>query len=110
MYIKNLLKFKRELTILKDNGSNMPQTYNGYLTEKIDWTNDMLKLVGQMFPPMTDTQKYYDFIIRFYTKVTLNELRESGDKLDIIDQVFMKGSPLVTFKEPFEFLDKIIER
>ena len=110
MYIKNLLKFKRELTILKDNGSNMPQTYNGYLTEKINWTNDMLKLVGQMFPPMTDTQKYYDFIMHFYTKATLNELQESGDKLDIIDQVFMKGSPLATFKDPFEFLDKMIEK
>ena len=110
MYIKNLLKFKRELTILKDNGSNMPQTYNGYLTEKINWTNDMLKLVGQMFPPMTDTQKYYDFIMYFYNKVTLNELQESGDKLDIIDQVFMKGSPLATFKDPFEFLDRMIEK
>ena len=110
MYIKNLLKFKRELTILKDNGSNMPQTYNGYLTEKIDWTNDMLKLVGQMFPPMTDTQKYYDFIIRFCTKVTLNELQESGDKLDITDQVFMKDFPLDTFKDPFEFLDRMIEK
>lgn len=110
MYIKNLLKFKRELTILKDNGSNMPQTYNGYLTEKINWTNDMLKLVGQMFPPMTDTQKYYDFIMHFYNKATLNELQESGDKLDIIDQVFMKGPPLATFKDPFEFLDRIIEK
>lgn len=110
MYIKNLLKFKRELTILKDNGSNMPQTYNGYLTEKIDWTNDMLKLVGQMYPPMTDSQKYYDFIIHFYNKVTLNELQESGDKLDIIDQVFIKGAPLAAFKDPFEFLDKMIAK
>ena len=110
MYIKNLLKFKRELTILKDNGSNMPQTYNGYLTEKINWTNDMLKLVGQMFPPMTATQKYYDFIMHFYSKATLSELQESGDKLDIIDQVFIKGAPLATFKDPFEFLDDIIEK
>ena len=110
MYIKNLLKFKRELTILKDNGSNMPQTYNGYLTEKIDWTNDMLKLVGQMFPSMIDTQKYYDFIIHFYNKVTLNDIQESGDKLDITDQVFMKDFPLATFKDPFEFLDRMIEK
>ena len=100
----------RELIILKDNGSNMPQTYNGYLTEKIDWTNDMLKLVGQMFPSMIDTQKYYDFIIHFYNKVTLNDIQESGDKLDIIDQVFIKGTPLAIFKDPFEFLDRMIEK
>ena len=110
IYIKNLLKFKRELMILKDNENNMNSSYMQYLTEKIDWTNDMLKLMSQMFPPMTDSQKYYDFIISFYTNCSLSDLQESGDKLDIIDQVFIKGEPLATFKDPFEFLDNLIEK
>ena len=96
--------------ILKDNENNMNSSYMQYLTEKIDWTNDMLKLMSQMFPPMTDSQKYYDFIISFYTNCSLSDLQESGDKLDIIDQVFIKGEPLATFKDPFEFLDNLIEK
>lgn len=109
VYITDLLKFKKELTILKDNGSNINSSYIYYLSDKISWVNDMIKIMSQTFPIMIDNKKYYDFITSINSNYKLNELQKTNDDLDMIDQIFNKEIPLITFKESSKFSDSLIE-
>lgn len=106
VYIQDLIKFKKELLLIRDKVCD--ETTMTVINDKIDWTNDLLLLVGQMYPIMTESANFNDFIIKYNSKSILNDKQDSNDKLDMIDQVFIKGDPVAIFKEPFNFLDKLI--
>ena len=107
-YTRSILKFKRELTVLKDQDQMTDQTYNTLLTDKIDWTNDLLMILKQIFPPMEDITKYWGFLISEHYSQTLRDLQQTDDKVDIVDQFFPKGPPIYTFKDPMDLLDLLI--
>lgn len=110
IYIKNLMKFKRELTILKDQDRFQDETMNQLLTEKIYWVNDLLMLVSQMYPPMEDLQEYIDFIMGSIYKFNLYEKQDQVDKLDIVDQYFPKGAAIFTAKDEQLLIDMLMMR
>ena len=110
IYIKNLMKFKRELTILKDQDRFQDETMNQLLIEKISWTNDLLMLVSQMYPPMEDLQEYIDFIMKSIYKFNLYEKQDQVDKLDIVDQYFPKGAAIFTAKDEQLLIDMLMVR
>ena len=110
IYIKNLMKFKRELTILKDHDRFQDETMNQLLIEKISWTNDLLMLVSQMYPPMEDLQEYIDFIMKSIYKFNLYEKQDQVDKLDIVDQYFPKGVAIFTAKDEQLLIDMLMVR
>lgn len=110
IYLYDILKFKRELTILKDTDQFKDETHNAMLIEKISWANDLLLLLSQMYPPMTDLQEYIDFIMSSINKYHMYEKQDQLDKLDITDQYFPKGPAIFTAVDEQILIDMLLIR
>lgn len=109
-YVKSILKFKKEVAMMEDNDSFADQTYNGAFNDKISWANDMLGILSLMYPRIEDEIHMEDFIVKHHYEFDLASAMDQVDKLDVTDMFFPKGPAVLTFKDPFEFLDMLITR
>lgn len=108
VYIKDLLKFKKDLVAIKDNNKMVDRTYFYTIDEKIEWVNDLLKLVAQMWPRMEDGVEFNDFLIKVHYNGKMYELQPNGDDLEMVDQFFPKGPPVAEFEDLQSMLDTLI--
>ena len=106
-YVKSTLKFKKDLMMIQED-ENMSPRFKYALREKIEWTNDMLILLKEMMPKFKEETEYQDFIMSFYTRSRIKDYHPSDDKLDLVDQYFVKGAPVATLKDPFVFVDMLV--
>lgn len=110
MYYREILKLKKDLMSVMDIDRMTDQTYNSEFSDTISWVNDLLRLLGVMYPVIEESIQNIDFFTKYHYSSEFASALDNIDKLDVVDIFFPKGDPIYKFKDPFEFLDELILR